>query len=153
MCRCCRRTGEWSLAAKVQLEDATGRLDALLLGRHAHALLGVAPFDPAASPGQVAALTRALALLGHMDLGGVGSDGEGCSWLEVVLSSAHSTRAATAAREATALAGGIHGGSDANFIETVCGLGGTALSDVEARVLSDPRGCVYMLHDTFLVSA
>jgi hypothetical protein len=136
-CWCRRRPGgEWAWAAKLQLEDATGRLDALLLGRHAQALLGQAPCDLGASPAALGRVRQALGAMGRMDPRGVDRDGEGCAWLEVALTSVYGAAAAAAARAAAAHA------------ELGAQLAGGGLDEAEAAALADPAGCVYVIHDT-----
>lgn len=127
-------------AAKLQLEDATGQLDALLLGRHAEQLLGFPAGNLAENPQHLARLQGMLAQLGHMAPGGVNRFGEGCAWIEVVVSSCYSRAAAAAVADAEEEAA-----ADSSSL-------GDSLSEEAVQALASPPGCIYLLHDTVLVA-
>jgi hypothetical protein len=143
----CRRApaGGWSYAAKLQLEDATGRMDAVVLGGAGQQLFGVPPCDLSADAAALARLQGVVGRLTHIPPTGVGSNGEGCAWVDVVLTSCYSRAAAAAGAEAEAEAAALRG------MEEDEGSGeGARLSDGAAQALADPLACVYVLHDTWL---
>lgn len=150
-CRCLPgrdpgRRASWAYAAALQLEDATGRLDALLLGREAgEALLGAPACDLAADGAAAAAVAAALARLAHCDPGGVGADGEGCAWVEAVLTAVPRAAAAAAGAEAEAAA-------RAQLQQGLGGDGGgaTGVSAEAAAALAAADSVVFVLHDTHL---
>lgn len=131
-------SGGWTWAAKLQLEDATGRLDALLLGEAGSQLLGLGPCDLKGSAAAAAQLGHVVSRLGFIAPGGVGRSGEGAAWLEVVLTACPSTGAAAAADEAELAAAEALGSS------------GGGMSDGAGAALAAPGCCVYLLHDTHL---
>jgi hypothetical protein len=129
----------WAVAAKLALEDATGRLDALLLGEAAQQLLGVPACDPAIHPGALDGLHEVLARLTTMAPGGVTNSGEGTAWLEVVVSSVYSIAAAAAVAEADTVADAGEEGAEA------------VLSEGAGHALAAPEACIYVVHDTHLL--
>ena len=147
----------WAYAAKLRLEEATGVLDALLLGRHAQALLGPQPGDLSANPEALARVCQSLALLTQRPPAGVGKEGEGCVWVELVISSCYSEAAvmavsscySEAAAMAASEAAAAMAGSDS------CGLaqGSAAAASLQAPALADRNSCVYVIHDTFPLGA
>lgn len=134
----------WVYAAKLRLEDATGALDALLIGRHAQALLGPPPCDLGSSPEQLARITQVLALLRREPPSAKGVDGEGFAWAEVVISSGYSSAAADAAAAAASAAA-----ANAGVGAAVAGSRGPVRAG-SAAALAGRSGCVFILHDTVL---
>lgn len=141
----------WTFGAALTLEDATGRLTALLLGTPAAQLLGLAPFDPDADAGALTTLRARLARLAFIAPAGVSGGGEGAAWLEVVVSACCSRAAVGAAAEAEALAARLvaeRGWDGAGACE---GSGG--LSDAAGAALASPDSCVFLVHDTLRADA
>jgi hypothetical protein len=156
--------GGWSVAAKLELEDATGRLDALLLGPAGAELLGIAPCDLERSPDARFRVEAALARLSYVAADGAGADGEGAAWMEVVISSAYSSGAAAEVDEAEAAAAAAAATAAAAAVAAAAtaaaaaaggrtGAGGEPAGPTSAAALAARAACVYVIHDTFLVAA
>jgi len=132
-------------------------MDVLALGVAGEQLLGVPPCDLAARPESLACLQDVLGQLMHIAPAGVGRTGEGCAWLEVVVSSCYSADAAAAVARTEAMMHrslmseeAVRGGGNSSMEDEIQSSGETQAAHSMGAAFGDPGSCIYLLHDTCL---